>query len=96
MEVTRKRLKQFHRSTLDPRSKFIRTWDIVVIFALLFTSFVTPFHVAFLEFNPSVLHAPIDFVSNRIVDSVFLCDVVITFFLPYLSFLFSLSPSSSS
>lgn len=31
----------------------------------------------------SVLDAPIDFTSNRIVDLIFAIDVVITFFLPY-------------
>jgi hypothetical protein len=51
--------------------------------ALLFTAFVTPFHVAFIEFHPSILDAPIDFTSNRIVDTIFIVDIGVTFFLPY-------------
>ena len=48
MEVaqTRARLRSISRRTIDPRSKFVRVWDVVMISALAFTAFVTPFHVA--------------------------------------------------
>lgn len=44
--VVRKRIRSLARSTIDPRSRFVRIWDMITMSALLFTAFVTPFHVA--------------------------------------------------
>ena len=79
----RRRLKTISRSTIDPRSRFIRMWDVVTMLALVFTAFVTPFHVAFIRFSPDVASSPIDFTLNRIIDLIFFIDIIINFFLPY-------------
>jgi len=81
--VVRTRLRTISWRTIDTNSKFMSFWDIVVILALLFTALVTPFHLAFIDFNPDVTKAPIDFTSNRIVDSIFMIDLVLQFFMPF-------------
>lgn len=60
----------------DPESKCVTYWDVVVILALGFTSSVTPFEIALLETKLDAL-----FVMNRLVDSVFLADMVLQFFI---------------
>ena len=82
VEATRKRLRDLNRRTIDPRSQFVRIWDGVTVIALIFTAFVTPFEVGFFE-KGGIEEAPITFVLNRIIDSIFICDVILAFFLPY-------------
>ena len=81
VEVIRKRLKNISRKTLNPRSRFVRTWDMVTIAALMFTAFVTPFEVAFYE--AKLYAGPLNFTTNRIVDLVFVMDIIFSFFMPY-------------
>ena len=81
VDVVRKRLKTISHRTLDPRSNFVRTWDTITILALAFTAFVTPFEVSF--FAAQIYSGPINFTLNRMVDGIFFCDIVVTFFLPY-------------
>ena len=47
--AVRNRIATFSRRTIDPRSRFVKAWDLITICALLFTAFVTPFEVAFYE-----------------------------------------------
>jgi hypothetical protein len=64
---------------IDPRrSKFIMFWDVVTTSALVFTATVTPVEVALL--NPDVNAL---FFINRLVDIIFLLDIVLTFFTMY-------------
>ena len=49
VETVRARISTISHRTLDPRSRFIRSWDIITIIALAYTAFVTPFEVAFFE-----------------------------------------------
>lgn len=66
---------------LDPNSKKMGDWDVTMMLLLVFTAFVTPFEVAFLETELNAL-----FVINRFIDSLFLCDLIINFMLPYAIF----------
>eukprot|EP00746_Dinoflagellata_sp_MGD_P135547 gnl/MRDRNA2_/MRDRNA2_69592_c0_seq1.p1 gnl/MRDRNA2_/MRDRNA2_69592_c0~~gnl/MRDRNA2_/MRDRNA2_69592_c0_seq1.p1 ORF type:complete len:303 (+),score=37.48 gnl/MRDRNA2_/MRDRNA2_69592_c0_seq1:81-989(+) len=63
---------------IDPKSKFMQKWDILTALALVFTSVVTPFEVGFLETKINTL-----FVINRLVDVLFLSDMVMHFFLAF-------------
>jgi len=72
-------MKRYQNSyVIDPDSTYTRRWDFTVISALIFTAIVAPFELVFLkpELNPL-------FVINRIVDFIFLKDMVLHFFLPY-------------
>ena len=83
---TRKRIHALSRRTIDPRSRFVRVWDSITVCALLFTTFVTPFEVSFFVEvlgDGTYVHAPINFTCNRIVDAIFIIDIVINFFLPF-------------
>ena len=84
VDSTRRRLRSIARRTIDPHSQFVRGWDVVIMLALLFTCFVTPFEVAFFtRADGSYDSGPVNFALNRLVDTVFCLDLVINFFLPY-------------
>ena len=62
---------------LDPMADAMKRWDALTALVLIFTAFATPFEVAFLR--PSAPDAL--FVINRLVDAVFLLDMIMQFFL---------------
>mmetsp|Transcript_11731 Transcript_11731/g.38590 ORF Transcript_11731/g.38590 Transcript_11731/m.38590 type:complete len:644 (+) Transcript_11731:119-2050(+) len=64
---------------IDPRSKFMRQWDVLTLNLLIFTSLVTPYEVAFLE---TTWTHPLYWI-NRCVDAAFIIDLVINFNLIY-------------
>jgi len=65
---------------MDPRTTYMRRWDILAVYLLAFTAVVTPFEVAFLSPNwKSAL-----FWVNRLVDILFIIDLVMNFNLIYL------------
>eukprot|EP00747_Dinoflagellata_sp_TGD_P206798 gnl/TRDRNA2_/TRDRNA2_80453_c0_seq1.p1 gnl/TRDRNA2_/TRDRNA2_80453_c0~~gnl/TRDRNA2_/TRDRNA2_80453_c0_seq1.p1 ORF type:complete len:670 (+),score=98.45 gnl/TRDRNA2_/TRDRNA2_80453_c0_seq1:103-2112(+) len=66
------------RFLIDPDCWYMERWDCVVMLALCFVGVVTPFEVAFLESSMSPL-----WVLNRIIDFVFIKDIVIQFFLMF-------------
>jgi hypothetical protein len=68
--VIRKRLKDINKRTIDPRSTFVKYWDMLTVSALGFTAFVTPFEVGFFEGGGGLADAPVTFVLNRIIDAV--------------------------
>ena len=70
VESIRKRLRDINKRTIDPRSKFVKYWDICTVSALGFTAFVTPFEVGFFEGGGGYTDAPITFVLNRVIDAV--------------------------
>ena len=61
-----------------PRMGF---WDLSTGITLLFVAIFTPFEVAF--FAPQLYSGPINFTLNRIVDTIFMVDIFVSFFLPY-------------
>lgn len=70
---------------LHPQSnRWLGSWDIVTTLALLYTAVVTPFEASFL---PSTFGtgAWTDgwFLVNRLLDVIFLCDMVLQFFVAY-------------
>ena len=101
VDDVRTQLRKHNRGTLDPRSRFVRLWDCVLVIALMHTTFVTPFEVAFsshggvagVDGEGAAASGATDmvgsgaeavsFVVNRIIDAVFLMDVIISFFMPF-------------
>ena len=73
-----RRIKNMNAFLLDPKSKFMQTWDFFTLSALFFTLTVTPFEVALLETKFDWL-----FILNWLVNLVFICDMVFNFILPY-------------
>jgi len=63
---------------IDPRIRWMRAWDILAALALVFTATVTPFEVSFLSGGLNGL-----FWVNRLIDTIFLIDMVLQFFLAY-------------
>ena len=76
------KMQQYRRAwwVIDPRtSKRARQWDSVTSIALIFTALVTPYEVAYLPPNG----ADALFIINRLVDLVFVADMVLQFCLMY-------------
>ena len=66
---------------IDPqRSRWTKQWDILMLLALAFTAVVTPVEVAFLDEGEYI--TPL-WVWNRVVDLIFLLDMLITFNMAY-------------
>jgi hypothetical protein len=65
----------------QPQSKFLMYWDVVTAVAMLWTAFVTPFEVGFLAAAEDVT-SPL-FIVNRLIDTVFIVDMALAFFVPY-------------
>ena len=67
---------------IDPRGSFyMGVWDAIQVSALVFTAFVTPFQVAFLEAAESAADGL--FIVDRCIDVIFIVDMVLQFFLMY-------------
>jgi hypothetical protein len=65
--------------TINPeQSNNLAYWDQVTILALCFVAVVTPVEVAMMEAQFDAM-----FVINRLVDLIFLCDMILQFFLMY-------------
>lgn len=77
----KRQIHKLGRTTISPQSKFLGRWDFATATAMLWTAFVTPFQIGFLE----PIESPSSALSilNRLVDVVFLADMAITFFVPY-------------
>lgn len=82
-EVQRVRLRLSNKQALEPQSKYMRRWDGVTFAALIFTAVVTPVEVAFTNSGRIKSHEIPIFVINRVVDAVFLTDMVMQFFVAY-------------
>lgn len=63
------------RFLIDPKWNFSRKWDGLMILLLVYTAIFTPFEVAFLETKFNLL-----FGFNRLVDTLFICDLILNFF----------------
>ena len=65
---------------IDPRqSTHLFIWDIIALCALMFVACVTPYEVGFLE--PSTSPSDPLFILNRVIDAVFILDLVLQFLL---------------
>jgi len=68
---------------IDPRSSnAIGHWDAVTSIALIFTAIFTPFEVGFVEPPEDKWDDPL-FLLNRVVDTIFIIDMTLQFFLMY-------------
>lgn len=63
---------------LNPNSEYMKYWDLVIVVALLFTGIVTPYEVIF---TYQVAADNWLFAVNRLVDGIFIKDMVMQFFL---------------
>jgi hypothetical protein len=81
MERRLKELKHKGRTmTIDPRdNEWMTRWDFFMLILMAFTAIVTPFEVAFLQPKFNAMY-----VINRIVDTGFVTDMIMNFFLAYL------------
>jgi hypothetical protein len=68
-------------SKVPPPPPLYPGWDMVTALALVFTALVTPFEVGFLP-PPASGSEPL-FIINRIVDAVFILDMISQFFTMY-------------
>ena len=83
VRATALRIKKLQRWHFNPRGRFVTTWDMVVLLALWFVSFVTPVEVCFWEASDVLKNSSTLAVFNRIVDFIFIADIAITFFVPF-------------
>jgi len=71
---------------IDPRtSTWIGYWDGVTSLALIFTAIITPVEVGFME-APTTWEARLNdglFITNRVVDCIFIYDMLLQFFTMY-------------
>ena len=68
---------------IDPRSsKWIAVWDTLTMVALIWTALVTPYEVALLEAPTTTALALADplFIINRVIDTIFIIDMVVQMF----------------
>lgn len=77
-DVVRLALKTDH-FLLNPCCQYMQVWDLIVLVCMIFIVFITPFEVAFLQ---TTLFDPLFFI-NRIIDTVFIKDMVMNFFIVY-------------
>ena len=62
---------------IDPRdSKILSLWDVVTTTALIYTALLTPFEVGFLSASTTV---DVWFVINRLLDVIFILDMMLQF-----------------
>ncbi|CAE8733498.1 unnamed protein product, partial [Polarella glacialis] len=74
-EIIRRAL-QCRTFIIDPMSSYMKGWDVVLVACLVFTALVTPFEISFLKPKIDWLY-----VVNRVVDFVFVKDMVMQFFM---------------
>ena len=68
---------------INPMSKFMENWDLVLIGAMLFTAFVTPAELAFgIMRDPIVVGYDSLFWLNQVINLIFWVDMSFQFFLP--------------
>ena len=77
-KARRKKLKWY---IIDPQSTFMQLWDALTAIALIFTALVTPLEVGFLP-APECPSETL-FIVNRLVDSIFIFDMTLQFFLSH-------------
>ena len=83
--LVRRQLSRMQARTIDPKGRFLKRWDIVLVCAMFWTATVTPFEVAFLKGNGGDDDRInwLLFVLNRIIESIFVLDVLLNFFIPF-------------
>lgn len=83
VRATAQRIRKLQRGHLNPRGNFVKVWDVIVIIALWYVTFVTPVEVCFWDASEFLSTSTVLMVLNRLMDVVFVLDMLITFFVPY-------------
>lgn len=66
---------------IDPaKSRWVPQWDLTMLLPLLFTAIITPVEISFL---PEGQHISVMWLVNRVVDLMFVVDIVLTFHVAY-------------
>tara|TARA_B110001452_G_C15232388_1_gene426829 strand:+ start:93 stop:680 length:588 start_codon:yes stop_codon:yes gene_type:complete len=78
--TVREQLRKHEHCIINPRTnKYIVYWDTVTFLALMFTAVLTPWEVCLIKSTPSWRWV----LANWIVNSIFIIDMVVQFFLAY-------------
>ena len=77
-----RKLLNSNKFVIDPVGKYMNTWDTIAATALIFVAVVTPAEIAFCLNKSSDLREPLFWV-NRVIDCIFIKDMVLHFFLAY-------------
>ena len=85
VEEVQQRLSRRSKRLIDPRtSNMIGAWDLATTFALIFIAVATPWEVSFMP--PSDSPTKPLFIINRLLDAIFLVDLVAQFFIVQATF----------
>lgn len=76
------RLYAANRCLLNPDSAVMQSWDLLTIFALLFTLLVSPYEIGFLDSYEGIANVAL-FYINQSVTCIFAIDMLFNFFRPY-------------
>ena len=84
-EVAKAMSSKYVLSPLE--TPWLKNWDLLCVLSLVFVCFVTPYEVVFLEMDLeggalNYLRDPL-FMVNRFVDSIFVVDMILQFFVAY-------------
>lgn len=82
VRAVRRRLSRRNRGLLDPNGKFLQILDVLTLFALAFTVFVTPYEIGFLNADTQPIF--ID-VLNIVITATFFTGIVANFLTPFRS-----------
>eukprot|EP00899_Mesostigma_viride_P010185 jgi/Mesvir1/19168/Mv01189-RA.1 len=69
---------RWQKRVINPRSDFMRRWDVILLMLLIFTASVTPFEISFLVTKINAMY-----FINRFVDLLFLIDIILNFYTGY-------------
>ena len=73
------KLRRAHLMLIRPDGKFMQYFDFVQLTALAYTAVVTPYEIAYASSSASVVLL----VTNTLVLTAFISQIVVTFFLPF-------------
>ena len=68
---------------VEPSGNYMRQWDLITTIALIITALLTPYEVALLKSSLDTPNATALFVLNRVIDLIFVKDMIINFVLIY-------------
>ena len=63
------------KGIIMPSNKFKKAWDFLIVFHLLYTAFIVPYRVCFLDNSSDFV-----FFYELWMDACFMVDIVLTFF----------------
>lgn len=78
-EQVARAVRRLQRFSVNPKGRFLRRWDQLMVAAMTYTAIITPFEVAFITARTPW----VAFAINRVVDLVFCVDIGLTFVIPF-------------